>query len=82
MILRFFIFFCLTFLITSCSKEWSVNEQKSYLDDCLQFSQDQAEICECGLQKAMNEFNSLKEAQTEIQNMSEREVEDFFAECF
>lgn len=77
-----FIYSFVLFGLISCSKEWSAIDQKTYLDDCLKYSQDQSEVCECGLQKAMQEFNSLEEAEIKIQKMSEREVEDFFAECF
>lgn len=82
--IAFIIYLFLALNLTSCSKEWSITEQKTYMKDCLQFSEDpaQRETCECGLKKAMETYNSLEEAQKAIQNMKEEEVEAFFAECF
>ena len=39
------------------------------------------QICECGLRKAMAEYRSMEEAQKAVQQMSDEEVEAFFAEC-
>lgn len=76
-----FIYSFILFGLISCSKEWSVADQEMYMNDCLQFSEDQKEICECGLKKAMENYSSMEEAEEAIKNMSEQEVENFFAEC-
>lgn len=74
----------LFFALCSCAKEWSAADQNQYRQDCLSMSENIEnieEICDCGLQKAMSNYKSMEEAQKAIQNMSDEEVEAFFAEC-
>ena len=74
----------ITFLFTSCSKEWSVADQNQYKQDCIAMAQgvpNGEEICDCGLQKAMKNYKSMDEAKAAVQAMNDEEVETFFAEC-
>lgn len=66
---------------TSCAKGWSIEDQNTYMENCMQFSNDQEEICECGLKKAMETYKTMQEAEKAIKNMSQEEVETFFADC-
>ncbi|MDO5656065.1 MAG: hypothetical protein Q4G27_08000 [Flavobacteriaceae bacterium] len=79
-----FIPFIALFALTSCAKEWSTADQNQYRNDCMQMAENIPnieEICNCGLQKAMQNYSSMQQAQKAIQNMSDEETEAFFAEC-
>lgn len=79
-----FIYLLGFFSIMSCAKEWSTSDQNQYRQDCLSTAaevENLERICDCGLQKAMENYKNLEDAQKAIQNMSEQEVENFFAEC-
>lgn len=67
--------------LTSCAKGWSIDDQNTYMENCMQFSNDQKEICECGLKKAMETYKTKQEAEEAIKNMNQEEVEEFFADC-
>lgn len=74
----------IVFSLISCAKEWTEAEKNQYRQDCLSMAQgieNIDEICDCGLRKAMEQYSSMEEAQKAVQNMTEEEVEAFFAEC-
>lgn len=81
------IIFCILGLvfITSCKEEsWKDSEQQKFIKDCIQASngaEGSKEICECGLQKAMENFKTKKEAEQAIQKMSEKEIMLMYEDC-
>ncbi|MXV37198.1 hypothetical protein GO491_00695 [Flavobacteriaceae bacterium Ap0902] len=83
--MKYLIVLSLTLLaLTSCKTGWSVEEQQQYINDCMAMagSVENAEaICDCGLQQAMDRYETKEEAEKAVQAMTEEELQALFAEC-
>ncbi|MGI9527072.1 MAG: hypothetical protein ACR2MS_08195 [Weeksellaceae bacterium] len=70
--------------LTSCKTGWSVEDQQQYINDCMAMAagvENAEAICDCGLQKAMDSYESKEQAERAIQKMTEEELQKLFAEC-
>lgn len=84
MIKRFWLLVIVIISLSSCATKWSTAEQNNFLKNCKSASPNTEnidDICKCGLQKAMDSFNTYDSAKKAISQMQVEEWEELFGDC-